>query len=112
MKYDSEERKGCSGLSQKELAQKARSWKIRGIAQLILAAVTVMFLTLYKLRDSFSFLAVSLGCAVIMVILLLLSSRCPICGHEIRRWERHFGTLFFRCPDCGFSIHAGEEETN
>ena len=112
MKHDFEEHRSFSGLSQEELAQKARSWKIRGIAQLILAAVTVMFLTLYKLCDSFFFLAVGLGCAVIIVILLLLSSRCPVCGHEIRRWERHFGTLFFRCPDCGLSIHAGKEETS
>ena len=112
MKHDFKEHRGRSGLSHTELAQEARSWKIRGIAQLVLAAVTVMFLTRYKLRDSFFFLAVGLGCAVIMVILLLLSSRCPICGHEIRRWERHFGTLFFRCPDCGFSIHAGKEEAN
>ena len=51
MKHDFEEHRSFSGLSQEELAQKARSWKIRGIAQLILAAVTVMFLTLYKLCD-------------------------------------------------------------
>ena len=41
MKHSSEEHRG-SGFSKEELAQKARSWKIRGIAQLILAAVTVM----------------------------------------------------------------------
>lgn len=81
MKRDFEERRGCSGFSREALAQKARSWKIRGIAQLVLAAVTVMCLTLYELRDSFSFLAIGLGCAAIMVILLLLSSRCPVCGH-------------------------------
>ena len=112
MKHIFEERRGCFGDSKEELAQKARTWKIRGIAQLALDAVTITFLTLYKLRGSFFFLAVGLGCAVIMVILLLLTSRCPVCGHELRRWEWHFGTLFFRCPDCGFSIHAGEEETD
>ena len=112
MKHSFEERRGCSGDSKEELAQKVRTWKIRGITQLALAAVTITFLTLYKLRDSFFFLAVSLGCAVIMVILLLLSSRCPVCGHEIRRWDRYFGTLFFRCPDCGFSIHAGGKEAD
>ena len=62
MKHDFKEHRGRSGLSHTELAQEARSWKIRGIAQLVLAAVTVMFLTLYKLRDSFFFLAVGLGC--------------------------------------------------
>ena len=98
MKHDFKEHRGRSGLSHTELAQEARSWKIRGIAQLVLAAVTVMFLTLYKLRDSFFFLAVGLGCAVIMVILLLLSSRCPICGHynyDRRGREYH-------CRLCGF----------
>ena len=110
MKHDFKEHRGRSGLSHTELAQEARSWKIRGIAQLVLAAVTVMFLTLYKLRGSLVFLALGAVCAVVILVLLLRSSHCPVCGHEIHRWERYFGTLFFRCPDCGFSIHTEKEQ--
>ena len=110
MKCDVEEPKHSSGPSQEELARKARLWKASGIAQLVLTAATVTLLTLYKFRGSLVFLAIGAVCAVVILILLLRSSCCPVCGHEIRRWERYFGTLFFRCPDCGFSIHAGEEE--
>ena len=110
MKCDFEEPEHSSGPVREELARKARLWKASGIAQLVLAAVTVTLLTLYKFRGSLVFLAIGAVCAVVILILLLRSSCCPVCGHEIRRWERYFGTLFFRCPDCGFSIHAGKEQ--
>lgn len=108
MKRGIVEPKHSSGPSREELARKARLWKASGIAQLVLSAVTVTLLALYKRQGSLVFLAIGAVCAVIILMLLLRSSCCPICGHEIRRWERYFGTLFFRCPDCGFSIHPGK----
>ena len=110
MKRDVEETEHSSVPSREELARKARRWKASGIAQLVLASVTVTLLTLYKLRGSLVFLALGAVCAVVILVLLLRSSHCPVCGHEIHRWERYFGTLFFRCPDCGFSIHTEKEQ--
>ena len=109
MKRNAEEPEHSSGPPREELARKARLWKASGIAQLVLTAVTVTLLALYKRQGSLVFLAIGAVCAVVILILLLRSSCCPICGHEIRRWERYFGTLFFRCPDCGFSIHPGKD---
>lgn len=96
-------------LPAEELARLARSWKLRGIAQLVLLAAAVVLVFAGRHVRSFGLLAVGVVCLLIAVALLSTQLRCPVCGRQIRKWERYFGALSFHCPNCGFSIHSGEE---
>ena len=95
------------------LQKSIETWARRRRLRYILVPVGILLLIVgLTLQHTVSGKVMAALGAVIVGMNCSTGSRCPVCGHEIRRWERHFGTLFFRCPDCGFSIHAGKEETN
>lgn len=94
-------------LPAEELARRARSWKLRGIAQLVLFAVGVILLVAARFTRSLVLLAAALVCSLAGAALTAALLRCPVCGREIRKWERYFGALTYHCPNCGFSIHSG-----
>lgn len=96
-------------LPAEELARLARSWKLRGVAQLILLAAAVALVAAARFADSFPLLAAGVVCLLAAAVLISTQMRCPVCGRQIRKWERYFGVLFFHCPNCGFSIHSGKD---
>ncbi|MDO4315009.1 MAG: hypothetical protein Q4C45_04475 [Oscillospiraceae bacterium] len=92
-----------------ELARRARSWRLRGVVQLVLLAAAVALLLAARFAGSFVLLAAGLVCLLAAAVLTAAHLRCPVCGRQIRKWERYFGALSFHCPNCGFSIHSGEK---
>lgn len=94
-------------LPKEELARLARGWKLRGIAQLALLAAGVILLVAARSAGSLVLLAAGLVCLLAGAALTATFLRCPVCGREIRKWERYFGALAYHCPNCGFSIHSG-----
>ena len=97
-------------LSSEELARRARSWKLRGIAQLVLLLAGVVLLLAARFSGAFALLTAGLVCLLAGAALTATHLRCPVCGRQVRKWERYFGALSFHCPNCGFSIHSGEED--
>ncbi len=98
-------------LSPEEWRQRVRSWKVQGIAQLALASASVVLVLAARYIGSFILLAAGLVCLFAAMVLTLMHLRCPVCGREIRKWERYFGTLGYHCPNCGFSIHSGKKSS-
>ena len=98
-------------LPAEELARRARSWRLRGIAQLVLLAAGVILLLAARFAGSFALLAAGLVCLLAGAALTATHLRCPVCGRETRKWERYFGALTYHCPNCGFSIHSGAESS-
>lgn len=97
-------------LPAEELSRLARSWKLRGIAQLAILAVGVILLVAARSAGSLVLLAAGLVCLLAGAALTATFLRCPVCGREIRKWERYFGALAYHCPNCDFSIHSGESD--
>lgn len=98
-------------LPEEELSRLARSWKRRGIAQLALLAAGVILLVAARFAGSLVLLAAGLVCLLAGAALTATFLRCPVCGREIRKWERYFGALAYHCPNCDFSIHSGAESS-
>lgn len=96
-------------LPPEELARRARNWKLRGIAQLVLLAAGVVLSLAARFAGAFALLAAGVVCLLAGAALTATQLRCPVCGRQIRKWERYFGALSFHCPNCGFSIHSGED---